>query len=125
MGQKFWGVDIQKEIGLAMKQSDLPNYTLVKNPTNTRTTEAGGTNSRTITSPLTIHGSIVDFDISDLDSALQIQKEDVCLVVIGKTIDDAGTTIDKGDFVILDGRRRNVVNAKHDGARAAWRLQLR
>ena len=126
MGQKFWGVDIQKEISQAMKSSDLPGFTLVKNAATTRATghESGGTNSLLVTT-LQLHGAIVSFDTNDLDAGQQIEKDDVCLVVIGKTLDDAGIEIEKSDFIIVDNRRRSVVWCRHDGARAAWRVQLR
>lgn len=126
MGEKFWGTDIQAEIAKAMTPSDLPNFTLLKNPSTVRNPArlAGGVNSSQ-TNKFAIHGTIITLSKEDLETAPEVQKDDTTIGFVAKTLEDQGVEVAINDFIVIAGKTRSVIWAKIDGARAWWKVMAR
>lgn len=127
MGQKFFGVDIQKEVAKAMPASALPNFVFTKHPLGTRNNAllTGGSNIGSVPITVGVWGAIADFNEQDITDGGEIQKGDIMIVIIAKPLEDLGLKIELSDTITDGILIYDVVKARQDGARATWRCRCR
>ncbi len=125
MSEKFFGVDIQKEIAIAFPASACTSMVLKRPVAGTRTTGrvAGGTNPTTVS--YTCHGVVTSFSEEEMANAKDVRTTDKKVVIIGKDLDELGIEPRALDTITVGGDIYDVIGAVAGGYRAAWFVQCR
>ena len=108
MGTKFFGVDIQAEIGAVMAPSEMPNFKLRKDGVDTD-----------------CHGWIKDYSVGEMLENPEIQQGDKKVLIIGKPLAAAGVEPAMDDFIVDGASIYTIVRARSNSSKATWICQCR
>lgn len=123
MGQKFFGVDLQAEMGAAIPPGSMPSFTLTKTITDPTSTDDSSTST---SGPYTCHGSISDYSFEDMKDDPLIQRGDKKISIIGLPLAQQGVEPADGDTLTdEDGKTYTIVNAHTTSFKASWIIQCR
>lgn len=125
MGQLFWGVDIQAEIGEAASPADLPNFVLRKIGLAADATLLSGPGTAATPVDYDVHGGVSEYMLSDMTDKTGIQKGDKKVLIIGKPLADAGIEPEPNDLIIDGEHTYVIVKVRSDAAKAKWVCQCR
>lgn len=125
MGKKFWGVDIQKEIGDAIKQTDMPNFLFVSRGAVTENSVLSGPGDRATDVQFTVWGGFAQFSDMELRELPNNVTGFRKIALIGAAFAAAGVKPKALDRVVDTDRTYTVTRVLTTSAEASWMLALR